>query len=128
MAYMKKYFNGFLIAIALLFLLLVGLVLKPVPMIAESEAIKVTGKVAGVYQTGIKDVHIAIEGSTQNYYINRGVEAGLNIKDLNQRLVGQEVTLYFPKYWTPLDWNNRVRHLSRVDHSGQIIYTELLTD
>ena len=31
----------------------------------------------------------------------------------------------YPKYWTPLDWNNSVRHISKVEFDEEIIFNEL---
>lgn len=31
----------------------------------------------------------------------------------------------YPKYWTPLDWNNKTIHLSKVEIGTEILFNEL---
>ena len=100
-------------------------IFRPVPIVNEDEAITVTGIVDAVYEGGVKDVVFRLKNNQQRYYINRGLENGLNLKDLQSRLTGLEVTLKYPKYWTPLDWNNSIRHASKLVFQGEVLFNEL---
>ena len=55
----------------------------------------------------------------------RGLEAGLVLDDLKAKLIGHEVVIKYPKYWTPLDWNNSIRHLSKLEFKDEVIFDEL---
>ncbi len=110
---------------AALFLSVALVVLRPVPIVAESEALTTSGIVTYVFEGGVKDVVLRIKDSPRTYYINRGLEAGLDIKELKEKLIGEEVTIKYPQYWTPLDWNEKVKHLSKLEHRGEVIFNEL---
>ena len=97
--------------------------LKPLAIGKEEKAISISGVISQVYGTGEYDVVFILDNSPKKYYINRGLENGLELDNL-QKLINQEVTIKYPKYWTPLDWNNSIRHLSKLEHKEVVIYTE----
>ncbi len=109
--------------LALLFVLSI---FKPVPIVTEDRAITETGIVSSIYEAGIKDVVFRVENTTRRFYINRGLENGLDLKELQNKLIGKEVVFKYPKYWTPLDWNNTVRHVSKVEINDEVIFNEFL--
>jgi len=109
------------------FLILVSgiLVLRPVPIVDEDEAIVEQGIVASISEGGVKDVLIRLENNQRRYYINRGLENGLDLKQLREQLIGKSVTIKYPDYWTPLDWDNRIRHISKLEIENEVIFNEL---
>jgi hypothetical protein len=100
-------------------------IFRPVPMVQESKAIAITGKVDVIHGTKNHDIFIYLKDVPQRFYINRGTEAGLSVSDLSDKLEGEIVTLKYPKYWTPLDWNNRVKHISKLEYGQEVIFNEL---
>lgn len=118
---MKK----FLIGLGLLLIVTSVLVFRPVPIVPEDQAIVETGIVSDIYEGGEHDVVFRLENKKRRYYINRGLENGLELADLQELLIGQEITLKYPDYWTPLDWNDRIKHLSKVEIKGEVIFNEL---
>ena len=100
-------------------------IFRPVPIVKESEALTKKGIITYVFEAGIKDVVFRIADTETTYYINRGLENGLNLKELKEKLMGKEVTIKYPKYWTPLDWDNKIRHLSKLEFEGEVIFNEL---
>lgn len=117
----KKILIGFL-----LFILFAAiLIFRPVPIVKEEKALVVKGEVIGVFEGGVKDVVFLLKDNPQRYYINRGLENGLNLHELKKNLMGREITLKYPKYWTPLDWNNRIRHVSKLEFNGEVLFNEL---
>lgn len=114
-----------LIVLAVVFVILAVVTLRPIPIVSEDEALVVTGKVSDIYETGIKDITIRLEENDCIYYINRGLERGIEMGEFKQKLIGKEVELKYPKYWTPLDWNNKVKHISKVELNGEVIFNEL---
>ena len=119
----KKIFVG----IGILFFLIAVLIFRPVPIVTEDKAITETGIVKYIYEGGIKDVVFKLEDNDRRFYINRGLENGLTLEGLREKLIGKEVVLKYPKYWTPLDWNDRVKHLSKVEFGEDVIFNELKT-
>ena len=111
--------------VAGILLLTLGIfIFKPVPIVSEAEALEVRGILEQVYESGSHDVSVVLKDHSQRYYINRGLQYGLHLDSLSD-LVGKEVVVKYPKYWTPLDWNNTVKHVSKLEYNGSIIFNEL---
>lgn len=108
-----------------LFFLLFLLIFTPVPIVSEEDALVVEGVVKSIYEGGENDVVFVLENHDTRYYINRGLENGLVLDQLKERLTGKMVTIKYPRYWTPLDWNNEVKHLSKLQLADEVIFNEL---
>lgn len=102
-------------------------VLRPVPIPDNSsECLQVSAEVITLNETGGKDIVFLIEGSDTRFYINRGTEMGLTVKNLYEKTEGQKVTFFYPKYWTPLDPNSKTRHLSKIQlANGEVLFSEI---
>ncbi|MEL7341594.1 MAG: hypothetical protein AAGM67_14035, partial [Bacteroidota bacterium] len=73
------------------FLSIAILIFRPVPQTTADNAVFVTGIVNNIHEGGGKDIVFKLQGKTQTYYINRGLEQGLILADLKAKLIGQEV-------------------------------------
>ena len=122
---MNKLIKYSLITFALFFFIVAALIFRPVPIVAEDRAIVKQGVVAEIYSNQGNDIVFLFENDKRRFYINRGLENGLELNELKNRLIGDEVVIKYPKYWTPLDWNNRIRHLSKLEHNGEVLFNEL---
>lgn len=100
-------------------------VLQPIPALSEAEALVEEGIVIGIYESGDQDITLQLADNDRLFYINRGLEKGLDLNTLKHQLIGQTATLKYPSYWTPLDWNSRYRHLSKLESEGVVLYNEL---
>ena len=114
-----------ILLIGFIFFVIAVLILRPVPIVSEDKAIIETGVVKLIFEGGVNDVVFKLEDNNKRYYINRGLESGLTIKGLREKLIGEEVVFKYPRYWTPLDWNNEIRHLSKVEFNNEVIFNEL---
>ena len=56
---------------------------------------------------------------TNFYYINRGVELGLNLDSLNAKVLNKSVTLHLPKLGLSTS-----RHIAQMAIGDEIIFTE----
>ena len=121
---MKKTVSIFSIFLVCGILVLGFLIIKPVPVVAEEKAVIVQGLVVDIFEGGVKDVVFKLNDDNSSYYINRGLEHGLTIEDLKEKLVGNHVILKYPKYWTPLDWNNKTWHISKVEFHDEVLFSE----
>ncbi|MDC3242391.1 hypothetical protein OAT82_01810 [Flavobacteriaceae bacterium] len=101
------------------------LIFRPVPIVSESKAIAENGIVSKIYSNKGNDIVFVMENSGRRFYINRGLENGLALNNLREKLIGNSITVKYPKYWTPLDWNNSVRHISKVEFNGEALFNEL---
>jgi hypothetical protein len=118
----RKYW---LILICVVFLGFALLILRPVPILAEKDCQVLKGTVTDVYEAGVKDVVLTLHGQKKLYYVNRGLERGLDLTTLKQQLINEEVVIKYPDYWTPLDINQRSIHISKIEHNGKTVFTEL---
>ncbi|WP_026450572.1 hypothetical protein [Aequorivita capsosiphonis] len=117
---MKK----FVIALCFIFLIATVIVLRPVPIVHEADAVTERGVVTAVYDGGGSDIVFKLKNNERTFYINRGLQAGIELNELRESLIGNEITLKYPKYWTPLDWENKIKHLSKVEFENIIVFNE----
>ena len=120
---MKKKSLG--IFAGLIALITVILILRTVPIPAEKDCLVLKGTVTKIYEGGVKDVVIELNGHNQKFYVNRGLQRGLNLQELQSKLTGSEIVLKYPDYWTPLDPGKSIIHISKIEHEGKTIFTEL---
>ena len=95
-------------------MLLQSCIVNPEPDSCEVVIMKVTK----IYEGGVKD--IVIDNSENNqYYINRGLESGLEIEILKHKLLNKEVTLHLAKTVF-----GESRHIAQLAANDSIYYTE----
>ncbi|MCC7504372.1 MAG: hypothetical protein IT259_03680 [Saprospiraceae bacterium] len=117
--------NKILLGALIAFILLAILIFRPVPLPPEEDCLVVTGVVTEIYENKGYDVIFKLKDNPNLYYVNRGTQRGIDLNAIQQRLLNQPVTFKYPRYWTPLDWNNTVRHLSKIIHNGETVFTEI---
>ena len=124
---MKKVIRIYVITVSMVvaFIILGLYFFRPVPIVEEKDAITVTGVVVDIYEAGVKDVVFKLSGDNVTYYVNRGLEQGLNIDSLKRKLVGNQVVFKYPDYWTPLDRDKKSRHLSKIEFNNEVLFNEL---
>ena len=118
----KKYFAIFAGLIALVTIVLC---LRPVPILAEKDCLVIKGTVSEIYEGGVKDVVFKLQGQNQSFYVNRGLQRGLSLKELQANLTGREIVLKYPDHWTLLNPNSLSVHISKIEHAGHTVFTEL---
>lgn len=116
---------NWIILIGLLFLGLGVLIFRPVPIPNEQDCLSIKGTVTEIYEGGTKDVVFKLQGLDKEFYINRGLDKGLDLEKLQAELTNKEILIKYPKYWTPLNPGNSVRHISKIECDGKTIFTEL---
>jgi hypothetical protein len=117
--------RNWIILTGLGFLGLVILIFRPVPIPDEKDCLTLKGIVSEVYEAGVKDVVFKLQGIDREFYVNRGLERGLDLKKLRADLTNKEIVIKYPKYWTPLNPSNSVRHISKIEYGGRTVFTEL---
>lgn len=110
---MKKLIKITLLSIGAFFLIAVVLVLRPVPTLTDNNTIIEEGMVSEIFQSG-SDIVFRLEDNDQSFYINNGLKDGLEINVLKKNLIGKNIIIEYPKYWTPLDWNDKIKHISKI--------------
>ena len=117
-----------LVSFILIVSIIAVLIFRPVPIVSESKAISEIGIVKEIYSNKGNDVIFVMLNTDRKFYINRGLENGLELNNLKEKLIGNSIVIKYPKYWTPLDWNNSIRHISKVEFKNEIIFNELKAD
>ena len=117
-----------LVSFILIVSIIAVLIFRPVPIVSESKAISEIGIVKEIYSNKGNDVIFVMLNTDRKFYINRGLENGLELNNLKEKLIGNSIVMKYPKYWTPLDWNNSIRHISKVEFKNEIIFNELKAD
>jgi hypothetical protein len=99
------------------------LIFRPVPIPDEKDCLIAKGTVIEISEAGVKDVVFRLSGHEKTFYVNRGMERGLELEKLRAELINQEITIKYPSYWTPL--GNSSKHISKIEVSGRTIFTEV---
>jgi hypothetical protein len=111
------------IVFSLTFLLTIS-IFRPVPKCKGENCLSFSGTVHRIFEGGENDVIFQFMESDRLFYINRGLEQGLILEELQNRLMGKELTVYYPRYWTPLDPRGSIKHVSTVEFDGQVLFDE----
>jgi len=102
--------------IALCFLMLRSCIIQnPTP----DECVVVEIKVTKITEGGVKDIVFHDDG-TDFYYINRGLERGLNLDSLKRKVLNKTVTLHLAKFMGGIT----SKHISQLALGDEIIFTE----
>jgi hypothetical protein len=117
--------KGIILASAVLFLAVLILIIRPVPHGNIENCINAKGTVTAVYEAGTNDVVFRLAGLDKEFYVNRGLERGLDLTKLRAELTNKVVVISYPKYWTPLDPQNSIRRVSQLEYDGKIVFTEI---
>jgi hypothetical protein len=83
------------------------------------ECVVIDVKVTKITEGGVKDIVFHDDG-TDFYYINRGLEQGLNLDSLNVKVLNKTVTLHLAKILGGVT----SEHISQLAIGDEIIYTE----
>lgn len=60
------------------------------------------------------------DGKSDYYYINRGLENGLTMQQMNDQVLGKKVNLHVYKFWFGVE----SEHVSQLSMGDQIIFSE----
>lgn len=105
-------------------LVLTVMALTPVPRPTPDRCYSVTGRVSSVTSPGGLDVSIWVEGDDHRYYINRGVERGIDVAAWHQRLQGKQVQLkVIRRNWSPLDADHDLAPVAEVTDPEGVVFT-----
>lgn len=92
--------------------------------ISRKDAKEVSGIVTTIYEAGSRDVVFKLAGIRFSFYINRGLEHNLNLSELQNNILGKEVTILFADNWTPFDPGAN-KHIAEMSLGNKLLYSEL---
>ncbi len=120
---MKHLFFGISMLVVIGFL---ALFFNPAPMPdADEQLLSYKGKVIELFVGGTADVVLKFENHQTTYFINRGLENGLILQQLEKDILNKSVEVKYPNYWTPLDPTKSWIHVTILKKDDQILYTEI---
>lgn len=105
-------------AIPLLYIAFIILVVGPVDN-SKANCIQVKGVVATIEEGTSYDIVFRLKDNPHTFYINRGLENGLVLNDLQSTLTGKEIELWHANS-RPLNGG----HIAQVKINKEIIYSE----
>lgn len=116
---MKKFKILFLIVpvlavVAVVFLLKGSIIQNPSPEDCELREMTVSS----IYEAGVKDIVFA-NANGEFYYINRGLERGLTLAEMEQKVLNKKVTLHLAN--TLIGTSN---HIAQLAVENDVIFTE----
>ena len=112
-------------SISVVVLGLLVLTFKPILPATEKNCLIANGVVADIYEGGYKDAVLKLKDDERLYYVNRGLLRGLYLLLLKEELINQNVTLKYPRYWTPLDPMGAVKQISKIELGYKIVFNEM---
>lgn len=99
---------------------------RPLPKASLKNSEIIKAKLIDIGESeGDFDIGLRLENDENFYYINRGLENGVNLEALQESLLNQEVEVFYIKHFTPIDPKQRSRHISRIKVGNQIVYDEI---
>lgn len=114
---------------AIIAFMLLVMVFTPVPQPIPENCKVVEGKVLKVYSPCCQDVGIKLEADEDRYYINRGLERGIDVEAWQQSLEGQVVQLsVIRRNWTPLDPSHSMQPVAELRLKEQVYFSAIKSE
>ena len=116
------------IVVASIFALLMitlGIIFRPVPPPSTENAFRILGTIELVVETRHKNIVFKLKDDNKFYYIKKDLEKDLTFHELQKRLAGKSVEIYYVNHWTPVD-PLRVKHVTKVDLNELTLYSSSL--
>ena len=91
----------------------------------KEKCIRITGTVSKITEGGVKDAVFTLQNHKSSYYINRGLENGLTLKELRSALSGEEITIYCSNPWTSFaPFGTCSKHICELKVNDYVVYSE----
>lgn len=101
---------------------------KPIRNVQPDEVMEITKKVIEIKEGSGYDIIIALENDHHQYYINRGLELGFTVEQLNTSILNKTVTLYCIERWTIFTPDKVMGHISKILAEDKVIFNEINND
>lgn len=102
-----------------------ALVFRPVPNASPENTLRAFGTVEQVFEAGDDGVLLKLKDDDRMYYINQGLQREPAFRSLQSELPGQQVEIYYVKYWTPIDPLSKLKHIAKVDLNRITLYSSI---
>lgn len=106
----------------LLFFLYMAFIVKAGPLdTSKKNSVEIVGIVESVYEGGVKDLVFKLQGDSNTYYINRGLENAFDLKIIENELIGEQVILWYAKHRSQ---PNGGGHVMQLKFNDSLYYSE----
>jgi len=95
-----------------------------VPSPTKRNTVSVEGTIEKIYEGGVRDVVFKLEDDDRLFYINRGLENGLDLSELKDKYIGKKLTLTYINHKYLFDIFVSNSHLAEVKTNDTTIYSE----
>ena len=89
------------------------MIFKTVPVESEDNGVVLKGLVVDIYEAGAKDIVFKLDNDNSSYYINRGLEVGMDIDDLKEKLIGNTIEIKYHMH---------SRHIYKLEHNDDVLF------
>ncbi|MGH1384191.1 hypothetical protein [Kordia sp.] len=97
---------------------------KPVTTVKSDDCVLISGKIVSIKKGDTNDIQIRLENDSHYYYINRGLEKGINLKQLSSKVLNKTVTLYCPNRWSLVNPDGIIPQISQMEKGTTVVYSE----
>ena len=91
---------------------------------ALNELTTVEGKVTKIYANELKDIVIELHGIEGKFYIDRGLEKGMSVDEMQKKLLNNQVTIKYPKLNSTEHDNQSKKAINELEYKKEIIYSK----
>jgi hypothetical protein len=99
-----------------------GIVFRPIPSPSPENTVRTLGVIEQVLETRQKNVVFKLKDDDRFYYIKKDLEKDLPFQELQKKLAGKSVEIYYVNHWTLVD-PLRVKHVTKVDLNEMTVYS-----
>ena len=86
---------------------------------SKENSVQYAGVVESITEGPSYDIVFTMKDHPHTYYINRGLERGLDLASLQAELTGEQIELWYAKSW-PMNGG----HMTHLKHEGQVVFNE----
>jgi len=98
---------------------------RPIRNVQSDDVLEIHGVVTKIEEGSGFDIVITLENDSHYYYINRGLQLGLTIEELQNQLLHKKVTLYSIHRWTIFTRDGNMGHIAKLIIGDHIIFNEI---
>ncbi|RZS99628.1 hypothetical protein [Aquimarina brevivitae] len=114
--------------VAVIFVVVMALAIqtfRPVRNVTSEDILKITGTVTDVQEGSGFDIVITLQDDPHYYYINRGLQLGLSVQELQDQIQNKTVTLYPVKRWTIFTTDGNMGHIAKLTYKDKTLFNEI---
>ncbi len=122
----KRIYFGICGLLFIVVLYVAFITLKPIKTVYLKDVKEVQGTTEAIYQGSGGDIYIKLKNNPHKFYVNRGLQSGLQLAKLQKLLYGKNINIYHINRWTPFTTDRVFPHISKITFGDSIIFNEII--